>query len=258
MGTLNILGAETEAGRELLRLLSWHPHLSPRAVAPAHARESWQSLHPSLWGCSHEAVYAEPEGDFSLDAAHLGHGGALLLPELGRHEVAPHCASEKVHLAFLALEPLLAGRVVSPKEPIVLDLQKDEIETLQGHLTGFFELRSSPAAEAHQSESVTELHVPLFEGYSEHDALAVYRERFGASPWIGLFRNSASVPAATPRCDLEFSVLTRHDSDNPLPLLRVRASWRSHTALAARLVSCINIGAGHPPLLGLLPERNLK
>lgn len=268
--TVQILGAAHPLAAEWLRWTAHHPRLSTvRLVAPEHAGDSAEDLHPALFGWRGLAVSAEvgaaevtvvcPDWagevpttgqclDFRMNAA-----GVPALPEL--HVPAPAAAlvtlSPAVLAAVLTLEPLLSGRVVSPRESIGLSLMETELTALRPLLTGHFKLHTMVAAEEAHVQAV----VPLFEGYSEHDALAAYRAAYRSQPWVRLRREvePALGVQGSPTCELHVRILEREDPDIPIPLLGVTARLDALPAQAARMIAALNLSRGWPALLGLVP-----
>ncbi len=268
MGALSvqILGGAHPLAAEWLRRSEWHPHLQVRAlIAPEHAGLTAEDLHGGLFGFRSLPVLAGPLGGADLTVICPGwagdlpagggqrldlrpdHGGFPILPELLPPPGPEHLAAltSTVLSAALALEPLLRGRVVSPRE--ATRAPEAALEALPPLLTGHFSLAPWPEAG---------LCIPLFEGYSEHDALAAYREAYRAGPWVRLRRDTKPPASVTgsPACELRLRILPREDPEIPIPLLQVVPALDSVPALAARAVSALNLSRGWPPLLGLLPN----
>ncbi|GHF99915.1 hypothetical protein GCM10017783_09950 [Deinococcus piscis] len=270
--TLNIqlLGAAHPLAAEWLRWTAWHPELrTVRLVSAAHAGASAEELHPGLFGfrglgISTEAGAADvtvicpewtgdlpPEGGQVLDLRPRA-AGHPTLPELHPPAALASLASvpARVVAAALALEPLLRGRVVSPRESIGLTLDADDLEALRPLLTGHFRLETLPG-----DGGTVQARIPLFEGYSEHDALAVYRDEYRSQPWIRIRRAAEQALGVTgsPTCELHLRILEREDPEIPIPLLGVTAGLDPFPAQAARAVAALNLSRGWPALLGLIP-----
>ncbi|RTR28294.1 hypothetical protein [Deinococcus radiophilus] len=268
MGALavQLLGAEHPLAGEWLRWTAWHPELRVTAlVAPARAGDTAEELHPSLFGWRGLAAQTEagsadvtvilPDWDRAVppDAGQQvdfrsGASGAAVLPELRGPSDLTLLAGlpPRTLAAALALEPLLQGRVVSPREPIGHRLSGEELAALRPLLRGHFSF------EAWEGEG---LRIPLFEGYSEHDALAAYRDTFRGHPWVRL-RRDLQIPQGvegSPACELSLRVLEREDPEIPIPLLGVTSALDPWPALAARGVAALNLSRGWPALLGLVP-----
>lgn len=279
MGALNtgsvlnvqVLGVAHPLAAEWLRWTAWHPHLrTVRLVSATHAGDSAEDLHPGLFGWRGLGVSAKAgaaditvilptwEGEMPQDAGQIldfrpAAAGQPALPEL-------HAAQAKAELtapapavlaAALALEPLLRGRVVSPRESIGLTLGESELAALRPLLTGHFKLETLLT----RSEHVQAV-IPLFEGYSEHDALAAYRDEYRSQPWVRLRREMEAPLGVTgsPTCELHLRILEREDPEIPIPLLGVTARLDALPAQAARMVAALNRSRGWSALLGLVRE----
>ncbi|MDO4264592.1 MAG: hypothetical protein Q4C67_10385 [Deinococcus sp.] len=267
---VQLLGAAHPLAAEWLRWTAWHPYLrTARLVEAGHAGASAEDLHPGLFGfrglgVSAEAGAAEvtvifpgwtgeaaPGGGQRLDLR-PGAEGQPALPEL--HPIAQPASlagvPARVLAAALALEPLLRGRVVSPRESIGLTLEAGELEALRPLLTGHFRLEEMPS-----SGPDLQARIPLFEGYSEHDALAAYRDEYRSQPWIRIRREAEAALGVTgsPTCELQLRILEREDPEIPIPLLGVSTGLDAGPAQAARAAAALNLSRGWPALLGLIP-----
>ncbi|MFC6617457.1 hypothetical protein ACFQBZ_06980 [Deinococcus radiophilus] len=126
-------------------------------VAPARAGDTAEELHPSLFGWRGLAAQTEagsadvtvilPDWDRAVppDAGQQvdfrsGASGAAVLPELRGPSDLTLLAGlpPRTLAAALALEPLLQGRVVSPREPIGHRLSGEELAALRPLLRGHF------------------------------------------------------------------------------------------------------------------------
>lgn len=271
---VQVLGAEHPLAAEWLRWTAWHPGVrTTRLVSAEHAGASAEDLHPGLFGFRGLGVSAEAgnadvtvicpgwTGDLPAGAGQLldlrpGASGHPALPEL--HPPAAHVplasVPAKVLAAALALEPLLRGRVVSPRESIGLTLDAGELEALRPLLTGHFRLEELPGAGRD-----VQARIPLFEGYSEHDALAVYRDEYRSQPWIRIRRAAEQALGVTgsPTCELHLRILEREDPEIPIPLLGVTAGLDALPAQAARAAAALNLSRAWPALLGLVHTEHL-
>ncbi|WP_261663839.1 hypothetical protein [Deinococcus sp. Marseille-Q6407] len=277
MGTLNplkvqVVGAAHPLAAEWLRWTAWHPQLSTvQLVEPGQTGLSAEDLHPGLFGRRNLGVVDAPgaadvtvicpgwTGELPSDAGQWvdlrpGAAGQPVLPELqtpASTAEAPLAAlAPDVLAAALALEPLLRGRVVSPRETVGVSLDEAGLEQLRPLLTGHFRLEPLLAG----GEDV-QLQVPLFEGYSEHDALAAYRAEYRSQPWVRIRREAepALGVSGSPACELHLRVLEREDPEIPIPLLGVQARLDPWPALAARAAAALNLAHGWPALSGLVP-----
>ena len=158
--SVQLLGAAHPLTAEWLRWTAWHPQLQTvRLVSPPHAGDSAEDLHPGLFGWRGLGVSADagaadvtvvlpdwdgelPQGAGQVVDFRAGAAGQPALPELHASTDAAGLAavSPNVLAAALTLEPLLRGRVVSPRETIGLTLSEAELAELRPLLTGHFRL----------------------------------------------------------------------------------------------------------------------